>query len=230
MEEQKHLRKVRSFVRREGRMSENQKLSLEQLWPIFGIDEKDEILDLDALFGRTAIRNLEIGIGNGAALLAMAEAHPEEDFIGIDVYRPGAAQVMAMAEQRSFKNIRIMTHDAVEALKKQIADDSLDNLYIFFPDPWHKKKHHKRRLVQTELVGLLARKLKVGGHLYLATDWENYAVQMLEVIDACPAFENTAGRGSFAQRNPRRPITKFENRGQKLGHGVWDLDYIKKPA
>lgn len=230
MEEQKHLRKVRSFVRREGRMSENRKHSLEQLWPVFGIDQNDEILDLDLLFGRASVKNLEIGIGTGTALLAMAEAHPEEDFIGIDVYRPGAAQVMATAEERGFRNIRIMTHDAVDALKTQITDQSLDNLYIFFPDPWHKKKHHKRRLIQPELVALLASKLKAGGHLYLATDWENYAEQMLEVIDACPAFENTAGKGHYAERNLRRPITKFENRGQRLGHGVWDLDYIKKPV
>jgi tRNA (guanine-N7-)-methyltransferase len=217
-------RKIRSFVRREGRLTTGQQRALQDLWPRFGL-ETDTRLDLDTVFGRTAPRTLEIGFGNGDALLTMAANQPETDFIGIEVHRPGVGRLLRELEQRTLTNVRVIREDAVPVLGDCLPDDCLDRLLLFFPDPWHKKRHHKRRIVQPAFIELLARKIKHGGILHMATDWENYAQHMLEVADQSVAFRNCAGSGKFSPRPDYRPVTKFEQRGQRLGHGVWDLLY-----
>jgi tRNA (guanine-N7-)-methyltransferase len=218
-------RPIRSFVRREGRLTPGQKRALETLWPRFGIDYSEEPLDLAAIFGRPAPVTLEIGFGNGESLAAMAQAAPERDFIGIEVHRPGVGHLLQRIEALGLGNLRVMCHDAVEVLKHQIPPGSLDTVQIFFPDPWHKKRHHKRRLIQPVFVALLARCLRPGGTLHLATDWEDYARHMLEVLEASPDLRNTAQR--FSSRPHHRPLTRFEQRGQRLGHGVWDVIFVK---
>ena len=220
------LRKVRSFVRREGRITIGQQRALDEHWKDYGIDLTEERLDFDQVFSRHATRNLEIGFGNGEAILAMACAHPNEDFFGLEVFTAGAGQVIAKAIEQDHSNIRVMLADAVEVLNQMIPAESFDNIYIFFPDPWHKKKHNKRRLVNDEFITLLCDKLKKDGNLHLATDWENYAEQMLEVLSRSKELENL--HDGYAPRNERRPVTKFERRGQRLGHGVWDLHFIKR--
>ncbi len=222
-------RRIRSFVRREGRLTAGQQRALDELWPRFGL-ETGTRLDLDAVFGRHAPRILEIGFGNGAALAAMAEHQPECDFIGIEVHRPGVGRLLQELERRGLKNVRIFREDAVPVLRDCIPDSSLARLLLFFPDPWHKKRHHKRRIVQPDFLGLVARKLVPGGILHMATDWENYAEHMLAAGDASPAFRNCAGTGHFATRPEYRPVTKFEQRGQRLGHGVWDLMFERIEA
>ncbi len=222
-----HKRTIRSFVRREGRLTPGQQRALEELWPRYGIDAGDEPLDLDAIFGRQAPRHLEIGFGKGEALLAMAQALPEVDFIGIDVFRPGAGHLLRQVEQAGLSNVRVMVADAVEVLRQQIPPQALAAVYVFFPDPWHKKRHHKRRLIQPEFVDLLASRMAAGGRLHLATDWQDYAEHMLAVLSASPHFGNAAGDG-YSPRFPLRPLTKFERRGQRLGHGVWDLSFIRR--
>jgi tRNA (guanine-N7-)-methyltransferase len=215
-------RKIRSFVRREGRMTAAQQRALQELWPRYGIDS-NAMIDPPALFGRNAPLTLEIGFGNGDTLLDMALASPETDFIGIEVHRPGVGRLLQALEDRHISNVRVMCDDAVEILQRCLPDHSLQRLLLFFPDPWHKKRHHKRRIVQPEFVELLARKLQPGGILHMATDWENYAEHMLEVVSASSAFRNSAGPGRYSEKPEYRPITKFELRGQRLGHGVWDL-------
>ena len=217
-----HERRIRSFVRREGRLTAGQQRALDKLWPRFGL-EAGRQLDLDAVFGRRAPRTLEIGFGNGASLAAMAENQPDCDFIGIEVHRPGIGRLLLELESRGLENVRIFREDAIQVLHECLPDNSLDRLLLFFPDPWHKKRPHKRRIVQSALFDLVARKLVAGGILHMATDWENYAGHMLAVGDAAPAFRNCAGAGHFSLRPDYRPVTKFEQRGQRLGHGVWDL-------
>ncbi|MGM0679275.1 MAG: tRNA (guanosine(46)-N7)-methyltransferase TrmB [Pseudomonadota bacterium] len=226
-EEKPFYRRIRSFVRREGRLTKGQHRALEELWPRFGVDFTPQLLDLDALFGRTAPRILEIGFGNGGALAQLAQQHPQNDYFGIEVHRPGVGNLLLHIEQDQLSNVRVSQHDAVEVLEQQIPDHSLDALYLFFPDPWHKKKHHKRRIVQPAFVEMVQARLKSGGVFHMATDWEDYAEHMLEVMQQAPGFENTAGAGCFAERPEYRPLTKFEQRGQKLGHGVWDLIFEK---
>lgn len=221
------LRTVRSFVRRQGRITERQEAAISENWALFGIDYEPKMLDFDAIFGRAAIRNLEIGFGKGEAILSMAQAYPEEDFLGIEVFNPGVGHVIDELRQTGVTNARVMRHDAVEVLSHQIPDASFDHIYIFFADPWPKKRHHKRRLINTKFTELLAKKLKLGGHLYLATDWKPYAEHILDVISANAQFENTSSNG-YSARHPRRPLTKFERRGQLLGHEVWDLDFVRK--
>ncbi len=216
-------RVIRSFVRREGRLTPGQQRALERLWPRYGVEAEGEVLDLDALFGRSAPKVLEIGFGMGDALAAMALAQPECDFIGIEVHRPGVGRLLARLEEQGSENVRLFCHDAVEVLERRIPDAGLDRVLIFFPDPWHKKRHHKRRLVQPPFVALLRRKLRPGGVLHLATDWEDYAEQMMAVVSADGGFRNQAGEGNYAPRPDYRPVTKFERRGQRLGHGIWDL-------
>jgi tRNA (guanine-N7-)-methyltransferase len=216
------IRKIRSFVRREGRMTTAQQRALQELWPRFGIDSHT-MIDLPALFGRTAPVTLEIGFGNGDSLLAMAQASPEVDFIGIEVHRPGVGRLLQALEDRQISNVRVMCDDAVEILQRCLPDHSLQRVLLFFPDPWHKKRHHKRRIVQPEFVELLASKLQRGGILHMATDWENYAEHMLEVVGASGKFRNCSGPGQYSEKPAYRPSTKFERRGQRLGHGVWDL-------
>jgi tRNA (guanine-N7-)-methyltransferase len=218
-----HHRRVRSYVRREGRLTPGQARALEELWPRFGL-EADDPVDLDAAFGRRARRVLEIGFGNGEVLLAAAAEHPEQDFLGIEVHRPGVGRLLLGIEATGLRNVRVFCHDAVEVLA-QLAEHSIDEVRVFFPDPWHKKRHHKRRLIQPGFVDALAPRLVAGGRLHLATDWAPYAEHMREVMEAREDFVNEAGEGRFAERPASRPQTHFEKRGLKLGHQVFDLLY-----
>ena len=223
-----HLRRIRSFVRREGRLTEGQQAAIREGWPRWGVDFVPTQLDWDQIFGRRAPRFLEIGFGMGGATAEIARAHPQQDYLGIEVHRPGVGNLLKLIEQDGLTNLRLMTHDAVDVVEQMIAAESLDGILIFFPDPWHKARHHKRRLIQPEFVRKLVTRLKPGGTIHCATDWENYAEQMLEVLSAEPALENTAA--DYAPRPAYRPLTKFENRGLKLGHGVWDLVFRRKAA
>lgn len=223
-----HLRRIRSFVRREGRLTEGQQAAIREGWPRWGVDFVPTQVDWDQIFGRQAPRFLEIGFGMGGATAEIARAHPQQDYLGIEVHRPGVGNLLKLIEQDGLTNLRLMTHDAVDVVEQMIAAESLDGILIFFPDPWHKARHHKRRLIQPEFVRKLVTRLKPGGTIHCATDWENYAEQMLEVLSAEPALENTAG--GYAPRPAYRPLTKFENRGLKLGHGVWDLVFRRKAA
>ncbi len=222
-----YLRRIRSFVRREGRLTPGQQRAMDVLFPKFGIDEGSKPLALDTVFGRHAPRILEIGFGNGESLAEIARHHPDNDYLGIEVHRPGVGHLLIKIEEFGLTNVRVMCGDAVEILEKQIPDGSLDALYLFFPDPWHKKKHHKRRQVQPAWAQLVRKKLKTGGHLHMATDWQNYAEQMLAVLSAAEGFRNTSGDGAYAPKPDYRPETKFERRGHRLGHGVWDLLFEK---
>jgi tRNA (guanine-N7-)-methyltransferase len=229
-------RRIRSFVLRAGRITPAQQRALDVLWPRLGLDlpaadtalpAGPRYLDLDAVFGRRAPRSLEIGFGNGENLLELAVAHPERDFIGVEVHRAGVGHLLLRADEAGLGNLRVICHDAVEVLERHIAPDSLDEVLVLFPDPWHKKRHHKRRLVQPGFVELLASRLRQGGRLQLATDWESYAQQMLEVLSACPALRNLATGTGFVPRPDWRALTRFERRGHRLGHGVWDLSFEK---
>jgi len=227
MSESPYLRRIRSFVRREGRLTPGQQRAMDELFPRFGIEAGDTPLDLDAVFGRQAPRILEIGFGNGESLAEIAHNHPQNDYIGIEVHRPGVGHLLMKIEELGLSNVRVMCADAVEILEQQIPDGALDALYLFFPDPWHKKRHHKRRQVRPEWAQLVRRKLKSGGHLHMATDWQNYAEHMLEVLNAAEGFSNTSASGDYVEKPDYRPETKFERRGQRLGHGVWDLVFRK---
>jgi len=224
-EEGDNRRKIRSFVLREGRITPAQRRAFEQHWPRFGIEYTGEPRDLDALFGRHAPRVLEIGFGNGEALARASEHDPARDHLGIEVHRPGIGRLMNALATRDARNVRLWNHDAVEVLENEIPPDSLDEVRIWFPDPWHKKRHHKRRLIQSAFVQLLGRRVKLGGLLHLATDWADYAEQMREVLDASPAWRNRNGGNGYAQRPSWRIETRFGQRGHKLGHGVFDLLY-----
>jgi len=214
-------RPIRSFVLRQGRMSNAQTRALETLLPRWGIPYQEILLDLDAAFGRAAPKILEIGFGMGDSTATIAAAHPQNDYLGIEVHGPGVGSLLNQIEALSLTNLRVIQHDAVEVLKHMISPASLDGVHIFFPDPWHKKKHHKRRLIQPELVALLCEKLKPGGYLHAATDWQEYAEHILDVLVAEPKLANTAA--DYAPKPDYRPLTKFEQRGIKLGHGVWDI-------
>ncbi|MDR8524702.1 MULTISPECIES: tRNA (guanosine(46)-N7)-methyltransferase TrmB [Shewanella] len=222
-EEGKYLRKVRSFVLREGRLTKGQAQAMEQQWPIMGLDYTPDAIDLVEVFGREADTVLEIGFGMGASLVEMAKAAPELNFIGIEVHKPGVGACLAEAAEAGVTNLRVYHHDAIEVLENSIADGSLSRVQLFFPDPWHKKRHHKRRIVQAPFAELIRSKLKVGGVFHLATDWENYSEHMLEVMNAAPGYKNQSATGDVVERPDHRPLTKFEARGHRLGHGVWDL-------
>ena len=211
-------------MRRDSRMSDAQRRALSELWPRFGADAQ-ALRDPATLFGREAPLHVEIGFGTGHALLALAQAHPEYNVLGIDVYRAGAGQVMMEAARLGVNNLRIATDDAKDILQDHIADGALAALYVFFPDPWPKKRHHKRRLVNAEFAALATRKLASGGHWHLATDWEEYAHQMVEVLNAAAGLQNLSPDGAFVARPDSRPLTKFEKRGQRLGHAVFDLTF-----
>ena len=218
-------RKIRSFVLRQGRFTEAQQRAFDELWPRFGLDYAGQTRDFDAVFGRSAPRVVEIGFGNGEALRFAAKQDPARDCIGIEVHAPGVGRLLnALAEDGS-DHVRVYRHDAVEVLEREIADGALDEVRIYFPDPWHKKRHHKRRIVQPDFAALLVRKLRIGGRLHLATDWEAYAEHMWDVLDATPGLHNRAGPRGAVPRPEWRPQTHFETRGRKLGHGVWDLLY-----
>ena len=221
-----HPRTIRSFVTRAGRITEAQQRALEESWPKYGVEfDGTRELDLDALFGRRAPRVVEIGFGNGENLAALAAAHPERDYLGIEVHRAGVGRLMLAAESAPLTNVRIACHDAVEVLQHQLPRECLDEMLILFPDPWHKKRHHKRRLIQPPFLELAVSRLKSGGALRLATDWEPYAVQMLEVLSANPQLANISANGGYIENPGERITTRFEKRGQRLGHGVWDLAF-----
>ena len=226
-EEGKFMRRIRSFVRREGRLTKGQERALQELWPVMGVEYRDEMLDLNQLFGREAPVVLEIGFGMGKSLVEMAAAAPEKNFIGIEVHRPGVGACLSSAQDAGITNLRLFCHDAVEVLGQMIPDQSIDTLQLFFPDPWHKARHHKRRIVQPAFVQMLRPKLKIGGVFHMATDWENYAEHMLEAMNAAEGFVNTV-EGDYAPRPDSRPLTKFEQRGHRLGHGVWDPLFARK--
>lgn len=227
-----HPRRIRSFVVRAGRMGTGQVRALQDLGPQFVLPFTPGVADWDAVFGRAAPRILEIGFGMGQATAAIAHARQDVDFIGVEVHEPGVGALLKLIGEGSLGNIRILQHDAVEVLEQMVAPGSLAGVHVFFPDPWHKKRHHKRRLIQPPLVALLASRLAVGGVLHCATDWEPYAQQMLQVLGAEPMLENTApvDRGGYAPRPGYRPLTKFEARGLRLGHGVWDLVFVKRAS
>lgn len=221
-----HPRAIRSFVLRQGHMTAAQQRAIDTLWPRYGLDYRAETLDLAQTFGRAAPKVLEIGFGMGAATAEIARRLPDTDFLAADVHGPGVGNLLKLIEEQGIANIRVMRHDAVEIVENMLADNSLDGIHIFFPDPWHKKRHHKRRLIQAPFVAKLLPKLKSGGYIHLATDWEEYAAQMLDVLRAFPGLENTAA--DYAPTPAYRPETKFEARGKRLGHGVWDLVFKKR--
>ena len=215
-------RRVRSFVLRMGRMTTGQQRAFDAHWPAKGLEIEQGMLDLPRVFGRQAPVVLEIGFGMGWSLVQMAREAPQQDFIGIEVHRPGVGKLLHDMAEQGVENIRVYCDDAVEVLERCIPDASLAAVQIFFPDPWHKKRHNKRRLIQPEFVRRLRQKLALGGVLHAATDWQDYAEHMLEVLSAAEGFRNQAGEG-YAPRPAHRPTTKFEQRGERLGHGVWDL-------
>ena len=220
-------RRIRSFVLRQGRLTRGQERALETVWPQFGIDYAENLLDLSQVFSRKDSKKiLEIGFGMGESTAKIAQALPDCDFLAVEVHTPGVGALLKLIEGQALTNIRIIQHDVVEVLQNMLTDESLDGVHIFFPDPWHKKRHHKRRLIQAEFVKLLCRKLKTGSYLHVATDWQEYAEWVLEVLNAELQLQNTAK--DYAEKPSYRPLTKFENRGVKLGHGVWDLVFIRK--
>jgi len=221
-------RPIRSYVLRTGRMTPGQQRAFDQGWARWGLDYGDGLLDFEASFGRPGPRVLEIGFGMGQSLVSMAAAAPATNFLGVEVHRPGVGKLLHGMAEQGVDNIRVYCHDAVEVLRDCIAPESLDGIQIFFPDPWHKKKHNKRRLIQPPFVAQLVNSLKVGGILHLATDWEDYAQQMMAVLSSEPGLANQSGEGEFTPRPAYRPLTKFELRGERLGHGVWDLVFERK--
>jgi tRNA (guanine-N7-)-methyltransferase len=208
-------------------MTSGQTRALDELWPRLGVAYSPAPLDFGALFARQAPRTLEIGFGNGEHLADLATAHPERDYLGIEVHRPGVGHLLMLAAARALSNLRVSDHDAVEVLREQIPVASLDEVLVLFPDPWHKKRHHKRRLIQPPFVELVASRLKPGGVFRLATDWEEYALQMREVLGASPSFHNLSPSGDWVPRPEERAPTRFEKRGTRLGHGVWDLAFAR---
>ncbi|MGC8518077.1 MAG: tRNA (guanosine(46)-N7)-methyltransferase TrmB [Steroidobacteraceae bacterium] len=221
-----HPRAIRSFVTRAGRITPAQERALQMLWPKYGLAPQGP-LDLDDVFGRAAPRTAEVGFGNGENLLALAAAHPERDYLGIEVHRPGVGRVLLAIEERSLSNVRVICHDAVEVLERHLPPASLEEILVLFPDPWPKKRHHKRRLIQSPFVALLAERLKLGGRVHLATDWSAYAEEMLTVLAAETRLRNLSPTGTFVSRPEERAATRFERRGERLGHGVWDLDFVR---
>jgi len=221
-------RRIRSFVLREGRTTPAQERALGELWPTFGIESGEAALDLAAVFGRSAPRCLEIGFGAGEVIGTLAENHPQIDYLGIEVHRSGIGRLLLRAEHSHLKNLRVICSDAVDVLRERIPDRSFDEVLVFFPDPWHKKRHHKRRLIEPKFVSLVAAKLRVGATLRLATDWQAYAEQMLAVCNADPALQSLSRDSTFVARPQFRPATRFERRGERLGHGVWDLAYSRR--
>ncbi len=217
---------IRSYVLRQGRVSNAQQRCYDTLMPQYGIPYSAQPLDLDTAFGRPAPKILEIGFGMGETTAAIAQAHPQNDYLTIEVHTPGVGSLLKQIGEMNLTNIRIIQHDAVEVLRDMLADNVLDGVHIFFPDPWHKTRHNKRRLIQPPFVAQLVKKLKPGGYIHVATDWQDYAEQVLAVLGAEPLLENTTA--GYASRPAYRPLTKFEQRGLRLGHRVWDLMFKKR--
>lgn len=219
-------RRIRSFVTRAGRLSTAQARALDTLGPEFCLPYDKQVPDLATVFGRDAPTILEIGTGMGETTAHIAALMPEKNFLGVEVHTPGIGSLLKLIGERELHNLRLIQHDAFEVVTHMLAPESLAGVHVFFPDPWHKARHNKRRLIQTPFVQLLSSRIKRGGYLHCATDWEDYAVQMLDVLSAEPTLKNTAD--GYAERPPYRPVTKFENRGLKLGHGVWDVVFEKR--
>ena len=217
---------IRSYVLRQGRVSNAQQRCYDSLMPQYGIPYSAQTLALDTAFGRSAPKILEIGFGMGESTATIAAAHPDLDYLAIEVHTPGVGGLLKQIGEKQLSNIRIIQHDAVEVLRDMLANHALDGAHIFFPDPWHKSRHNKRRLIQAPFVALLVKKLKPGAYLHVATDWQDYAEQVLAVLSAEPLLQNTAE--NYAPRPDYRPLTKSEQRGLKLGHGVWDLVFRRK--
>ena len=226
-QEGKYIRTVRSFVKREGRLTKGQAHALENHWKDMGLNHADGKIDSQAIFGNDNPIVLEIGFGMGKSLVEMAKNAPELNFIGVEVHRPGVGACIALAVEEGISNLRVYEHDAIEILADCVPDASLETVQLFFPDPWHKKKHHKRRIVKPEFVETIRQKLKLGGVFHMATDWENYAECMLEDMQSAQGYENLSETNDYVPRPDSRPLTKFENRGQRLGHGVWDIQFKK---
>ncbi|WP_371372651.1 tRNA (guanosine(46)-N7)-methyltransferase TrmB [Thalassotalea aquiviva] len=225
--EGKYIRKVRSFVKREGRLTKGQARALDTLWDTMGLNHSDGMLDIANLFGNDNPITLEIGFGMGKSLVEMAKNDPNRNFIGIEVHRPGVGACLALAEAEGVHNLKVYEHDAIEILDDCVPKGCIDTVQLFFPDPWHKAKHHKRRIVKPEFIESIRNILIPGGVFHMATDWENYAECMLEDMSQAPGFVNMSETNDYVPRPDSRPLTKFENRGQKLGHGVWDLQFQK---
>ena len=217
------MRRIRSFVRRQGRLTKGQEFALENYWPVMGVEYETAPVDFAALFGREAPVTLEIGFGMGTSLVAMAKANPQQNFLGIEVHSPGVGACLATAHEEGVENLRVMCHDAVEVLQKMVPDNSLSMVQLFFPDPWHKARHNKRRIVQVPFAELVKSKLKLGGVFHMATDWEPYAEHMLEVMSSIDGYKNQSETNDYVPRPDSRPVTKFEQRGHRLVHGVWDI-------
>ncbi|HHZ8505770.1 tRNA (guanosine(46)-N7)-methyltransferase TrmB [Morganella morganii] len=222
-EDGRALRRVRSFVRRQGRLTKRQEDALTDLWSSAGVDFTPELLDFTALFGRDAPVTLEIGFGMGTSLVEMAKQNPDKNYLGIEVHAPGVGACLADAQEAGVTNLRVMCHDAIEVLDKMIPDNSLHMVQLFFPDPWHKARHNKRRIVQLPFAEKVRTKLAPGGIFHMATDWQPYAEHMLEVMTQAPGYRNLSATQDYVPRPDSRPVTKFEKRGHRLGHGVWDL-------
>jgi tRNA (guanine-N7-)-methyltransferase len=223
--EGKYIRTIKSFVKREGRLTKGQQKALDDFWPELGLTLEHGLLDLSQVFGNDNPIVLEIGFGMGASLVEMAKQSPDKNFIGIEVHLPGVGACLSSANEQGVKNLRVYNHDAIEILAQCIPDEALTTVQLFFPDPWHKARHHKRRIVQPAFVESIRSKLKIGGVFHMATDWENYAEHMVDVMSQADCFVNIADQGDFVERPEHRPLTKFEQRGHRLGHGVWDIMY-----
>jgi len=221
-------RTIRSFVLREGRLTPGQQRAFEQIWPIFGIPFDNAPLDLPLLFGNDAPVYMEIGFGDGESLAQMAARNPDINYLGVEMHRPGIGHLLLQIEQQALTNLRLIRHDAVEVMHRGLANASLTGLYLFFPDPWHKRRHNKRRILQPAMVNQIARVLRSGGVFHAATDWEEYARHMMRVMTTSGDFENCAGVNQYAPRPGYRPLTKFEQRGQRLGHNVRDLIFLRR--
>ena len=219
------LRRIRSFVKREGRLTPGQQNAINTGWPIFGLTPNKQISP-SKVFANNNPVTLEIGFGNGESLVEMAANNPSKNYIGIEVHRPGVGHLLRLVLEKELNNLRVFDTDAIDVLQQAIPEHSLDCVQLFFPDPWHKKRHHKRRIVQNEFLDLVANKLKNNGLFHIATDWENYAEHIIETLNQHSQFENTAEK-DYVIRPNHRPITKFEKRGQRLGHGVWDIIFKK---
>ncbi|MDG2090140.1 MAG: tRNA (guanosine(46)-N7)-methyltransferase TrmB [Gammaproteobacteria bacterium] len=227
MDTEKHIRTIKSYVVRGGRLTQSQQNALDDLWPSLGLERQHGLLNSEEVFSNDNPLVFEIGFGMGDSLAQMAKENPNQNYIGVDVHPPGIGTLLRKIDELRLNNIRVFQDDAKLILQECIADNSLDKVQIFFPDPWHKKRHNKRRLIQAEFVYSLLPKLKENGLIHLATDWENYAEQMMEVLSSIKELENQSDSGSFVNTNIR-PVTKFQRRGEKLGHGVWDLIFKKR--
>ena len=218
--------RIRSFIRRQGRATAGQQNAIDNVWDKYCLDP-EKTYDYAEVFGRDAPLIVEIGFGNGSSLAEMAEANPDLNYLGIEVHRPGVGHLMLLLEEKGLNNVRIYHHDAVEILEQKISDNTLKAVHLFFPDPWQKRRHHKRRIVRPAFVEILNKKLKPGGCFHAATDWEHYAKDMLATLSTGSGLSNISKDNDYCQRPEYRPLTKFESRGLRLGHGVWDLIFKK---